>query len=127
MQPGEKSTRPTTERLKRVRPRKKPPASQENASKKNGGKYPAIQNGGQSICNEQVGIHFRVEKGGQAPEEGDCILVETGKAKVTLLVQHVRSCVNGETLVQAFTFLKGEYKHLAEVKGRRVRINWSDE
>jgi len=93
------------------------------------GKHPAIENGGTTICNEQVGIHFRVKQGLDAPSAGDLVLVKVGKQDVVLVVRHTQECVNGETLVQAFTGLyQGEetpaYKILASAKGESVQVFW---
>ncbi|HYF49088.1 MAG TPA: hypothetical protein VEJ63_06770 [Planctomycetota bacterium] len=94
------------------------------------GKHPAIENGGTTICNEQVGIHFRVKQGLEAPSAGDLVLVKIGKQEVVLVVRHTQECVNGETLVQAFTGLRqtdGEtpaYKVLASAKGESVQVFW---
>jgi len=94
------------------------------------GKHPAIENGGTTVCNEQVGIHFRVKQGLEAPQMGDLILVKVGKQEVVLVVRHTQECVNGETLVQAFTGLRqseGEtpaYKILASAKGESVQVLW---
>jgi hypothetical protein len=90
-------------------------------------KHSGVKNMGQTICSEQVGIHWTIAIGEELPIEGGLAMVTTPKgAMVPLMIRVVKPKVNGETFCQGFLVEKGSQHHelLAVCKGELVTVQW---
>jgi len=102
------------------------------AKEKAAPKSTGIENGGMTIVNEAVGLHFSIAKavldgGKQVPAEADLVLAVVGENEIPLIVRTAQSKVNGDLFIQAFLVEKGSGHHLIldAAKGQMVKVFWA--
>ena len=94
-------------------------------------KHTGVLNMGVVRVSESVGLHYRVAKGEQAPQEGDIVLATLGKKgehQIPLLVRTVQPTVSEETFIQCFLLEKGSQHHVilgeAKLNGESCTVQW---
>ncbi len=97
-----------------------PKANGQKAPKPVVQKHPPVDEGGEIVINEQVGVHFRTTPA-DAPKEGETVTINFGDNKVVLVAKAVSPTKDGNRLVQAFVQKgSGDYAKLAPNKGNKA-------